>query len=37
LKVREAGRTVNVHALLATGVNADGEVSDLLCKQWLPI
>jgi putative transposase len=24
LKVREGGRTVNVHALLATGVNADG-------------
>jgi transposase-like protein len=24
LKVREDGRTVNVHALLATGVNADG-------------
>jgi transposase-like protein len=24
LKVREHGRTVNVHALLATGVNADG-------------
>jgi len=24
LKVRENGRTVNVHALLATGVNADG-------------
>jgi transposase-like protein len=24
LKVREAGRTVNVHALLATGANADG-------------
>lgn len=24
LKVREAGRVVNVHALLATGVNADG-------------
>src|SRR5262249_51534521 len=24
LKVREAGRTVNVHALLATGVNAEG-------------
>jgi putative transposase len=24
LKVREAGRTVNVHAMLATGVNADG-------------
>jgi transposase-like protein len=24
LKVREAGRTVNVHALIATGVNADG-------------
>jgi putative transposase len=24
LKVREAGRTVNMHALLATGVNADG-------------
>jgi putative transposase len=23
-KVREAGRTVNVHALIATGVNADG-------------
>ncbi len=24
-KVREAGRTVNVHALIATGVNADGK------------
>ena len=24
LKVREAGRTVNVHAMLATGVNAEG-------------
>jgi hypothetical protein len=24
LKVREGGRTVNVHALLATGVNAEG-------------
>ena len=24
VKVREAGRTVNVHALIATGVNADG-------------
>src|SRR4249920_4181209 len=24
LKVREGGRTVNVHALLATGVNGDG-------------
>jgi putative transposase len=24
LKVRESGRTVNVHALVATGVNADG-------------
>jgi hypothetical protein len=24
LKVREAGRTVNAHMLLATGVNADG-------------
>src|SRR5712671_5607383 len=24
LKVREAGRTVNVHALVATGVNAEG-------------
>ena len=24
LEVREAGRTVNVHALIATGVNADG-------------
>jgi len=24
LKVREGGRTVNVHALLACGVNADG-------------
>ena len=24
LKVREGGRTVNVHALIATGVNADG-------------
>src|SRR5213078_4206842 len=23
-KVREGGRTVNVHALIATGVNADG-------------
>ena len=24
LKVREAGRVVNVHALIATGVNAEG-------------
>jgi putative transposase len=24
LKVREGGRTVNVHALVATGVNAEG-------------
>jgi putative transposase len=24
LKVREGGRVVNVHALIATGVNADG-------------
>jgi putative transposase len=24
LKVREGGRVVNIHALLATGVNADG-------------
>src|ERR687884_1920063 len=24
VKVREAGRVVNVHALVATGVNADG-------------
>lgn len=24
LKIREGGRVVNVHALLATGVNADG-------------
>ena len=24
LKVRESGRTVNVHALVATGVNAEG-------------
>src|SRR5260370_8278165 len=24
-KVREGGRTVNVHALIATGVNADGK------------
>jgi transposase-like protein len=24
MKVREAGRVVNVHALIATGVNADG-------------
>ena len=24
LKVREGGRVVNVHALVATGVNADG-------------
>src|SRR5258708_5677992 len=27
-KVREGGRTVNVHALIATGVNADGEAGD---------
>jgi putative transposase len=26
IKVREAGRTVNVHALVAVGVNADGVV-----------
>lgn len=25
MKVREAGRTVNVHALIAVGVNADGQ------------
>jgi putative transposase len=25
IKVREAGRTVNVHALVAVGVNADGQ------------
>jgi putative transposase len=25
IKVREAGRTVNVHALIAVGVNADGQ------------
>ncbi|GAB3090308.1 hypothetical protein GCM10027186_59820 [Micromonospora schwarzwaldensis] len=25
MKVREAGRTVNVHALVAVGVNADGQ------------
>ena len=25
LKIREGGRTVNVHALIATGVNADGK------------
>jgi transposase-like protein len=24
IKVREAGRAVNVHALIAVGVNADG-------------
>jgi putative transposase len=24
LKVREGGRVINVHALVATGVNADG-------------
>jgi transposase-like protein len=26
-KVRKGGRTVNVHCLIATGVNADGPVS----------
>ena len=31
LKVREAGRTVNVHALLATGVDADGYREILGC------
>jgi transposase-like protein len=31
LKVREGGRTVNVHALLATGVNGDGYREILAC------
>ncbi len=29
LKVREGGRVVNVHTLLATGVNADGHLEIL--------
>ena len=32
LKVREGGRVVNVHALLATGVNADGHREILGCR-----
>jgi len=31
LKVREAGRTVKMHALLASGVNADGYREILGC------
>jgi putative transposase len=36
-KVREGGRTVNVHALIATGVNADGkrEILGLDVAGWL--
>jgi len=31
LKVRESGRVVNLHALLATGVNGDGHREILGC------
>jgi putative transposase len=34
-KVREGGRTVNVHALIATGVNADGK-REVLGWTWRP-
>ncbi len=40
LKVREGGRVVNVHALLATGVNADGHreipTHELACRSAPP-
>ena len=32
LKVREGGRVVNVHALVATGVNADGHRRSWACR-----
>jgi hypothetical protein len=36
LKVREGGRTVNVHALLATGVNAEGTRRSSACTSPAP-
>jgi transposase-like protein len=36
LKVREGGRLVNVHALVATGVNADGHREILGLRVTLP-
>jgi putative transposase len=36
LKVRESGRTVNVHALLATGVNAEGYGRSSACRSAAP-
>jgi putative transposase len=36
LKVREGGRVVNVHALLATGVNADGHRRSSACRSPPP-
>ncbi len=36
LKVREDGRVANVHALLATGVNADGHRRSSACRSAAP-
>ena len=36
LKVREAKRTVNVHALLAVGVNAEGTARSSACTSPAP-
>src|SRR5579859_3556261 len=36
LKVREGGRIVNVHALLATGINAEGYREILACTSPPP-
>jgi putative transposase len=36
LKVREAGRVVNVHALIAVGVNADGHRERSACRSPRP-
>jgi putative transposase len=36
LKVREGGRTVNVHALVATAVNAEGEPARITRARTIP-
>jgi len=36
LKVREGGRVVDVHALVATGVNADGTGRSSVCRSPPP-
>jgi putative transposase len=36
LKVREGGRTVNLHAMVATGVNAEGYGERLNFRSWFP-